>query len=58
MAETAALCWQRAREAGEKVHAEGLTITNSKGTFTHPAVTIERPSPLAYLGLYGLRNRH
>lgn len=49
LAETAAQLWQRAEAAAATVDAEGLVITNKKGTFTHPAVTIERTSRLGYL---------
>lgn len=50
LAEIAAQCWQRATEASARVDAEGLTVTTRKGgVFTHPAVTIERTSRLAYL---------
>ena len=49
LAEVAAGFWQRATEAGARVEAEGLTITNAKGTFRNPALQVEQQSRLGFL---------
>jgi hypothetical protein len=49
IAEAAAIFWQRAEAAAATVASEGLVITNAKGTFPHPAVSVERNSRLGFL---------
>jgi hypothetical protein len=49
LAETAAAFWAQAETAHAIVAAEGLVVTNSKGTFVHPAVTVEKCARQGFL---------
>ena len=49
LAETAAAFWARAEAAHALVEQEGLLLVNRTGTFTHPAVSIEKNARLGFL---------
>jgi hypothetical protein len=58
LCDMAAAFWRRAEQARALVEVEGLTITNAKGTFTHPLVTVEKNSRLGFLtAVRALRQR-
>jgi hypothetical protein len=51
LVDMAATCWVRAEQARALVEAEGLTITNRRGTFAHPAAAIERAARAGFLSV-------